>query len=360
MTFFQLATLFICLVAAGGWVNARTLKLPHGVAMLFVGAGGALALAVLRQFAPGLAGAQALRAAVAGIDFPQAVLGYLLVPALGWQSLFYVGLIPAVLTLPMRFFLPESPRWLISKGRLADAETVVRRLEKDVEASGKILAAPSPIPLQPIATQEARAGWRELFSPMYRERTLMLWALWFTAYVVNNGLVTWLPTLYTKIFNIPLQTALGFGFATNIFGVFTSIVCALYIDRVGRRRWYIAAFFLATAPLLCLFVLGANSATEVLLLATLTYGIVQTVAFSLYLYTAELYPTRIRALGNSIGGAWQRVAAGIGPNVVAGLLGAYGLRSVFVYFGVLALIGGALTWSYATETKGRTLEELSP
>ena len=45
MTFFQLATLFICLVAAGGWVNARTLKLPHGVAMLFVGAAGALALA---------------------------------------------------------------------------------------------------------------------------------------------------------------------------------------------------------------------------------------------------------------------------------------------------------------------------
>ena len=78
MSFFPLAALFICLVAAGGWVNARTLKLPHGVAMLFVGAAGALALATLQRLAPGLASARAVTAAVAGIDFPKAVLGYLL------------------------------------------------------------------------------------------------------------------------------------------------------------------------------------------------------------------------------------------------------------------------------------------
>jgi monovalent cation:H+ antiporter, CPA1 family len=78
MTFFQLATVFICLVAAGGWVNARTLKLPHGVAMMFVGAAGALALAALQRLAPGLASARAVTAAVAGLNFPQTVLGYLL------------------------------------------------------------------------------------------------------------------------------------------------------------------------------------------------------------------------------------------------------------------------------------------
>jgi CPA1 family monovalent cation:H+ antiporter len=78
MSLFQLAALFVCLVAAGGWLNARTLKLPHGVAMLIVGAAGALALAGLRALAPGLAGLQTLTAAVAAIDFPRAVLGYLL------------------------------------------------------------------------------------------------------------------------------------------------------------------------------------------------------------------------------------------------------------------------------------------
>jgi monovalent cation:H+ antiporter, CPA1 family len=78
MSFFALAALFICLVAAGGWINARTLKLPHGVAMLFVGAAGAAALASLQWLAPHLASARAVTTAVAGIDFPKAVLGYLL------------------------------------------------------------------------------------------------------------------------------------------------------------------------------------------------------------------------------------------------------------------------------------------
>jgi len=78
MSFFPLAALFICLVAAGGWVNARTLKLPQGVAMLFVGVAGALALGILQRLAPGLASARTVTAAVAGIDFPKAVLGYLL------------------------------------------------------------------------------------------------------------------------------------------------------------------------------------------------------------------------------------------------------------------------------------------
>ncbi len=78
MSVFALASLFICLVAAGGWVNARTVKLPQGVAMLFVGAAGALALGAARWLAPGFEGARAVTAAVAGIDFPQAVLGYLL------------------------------------------------------------------------------------------------------------------------------------------------------------------------------------------------------------------------------------------------------------------------------------------
>jgi CPA1 family monovalent cation:H+ antiporter len=78
MTFFQMATLFMCLVAVGGWVNARTLKLPHGVAMMLVGAAGALALGGLHRLWPDFAGANTVIDAVEHIDFPQTVLGYLL------------------------------------------------------------------------------------------------------------------------------------------------------------------------------------------------------------------------------------------------------------------------------------------
>ncbi|HEX3406111.1 MAG TPA: cation:proton antiporter, partial [Caulobacteraceae bacterium] len=78
MTFFQMAALFMCLVAVGGWVNARTLKLPHGVAMMLVGAIGALALGGLHRLWPDFAGANAVIDAVEHIDFPQTVLGFLL------------------------------------------------------------------------------------------------------------------------------------------------------------------------------------------------------------------------------------------------------------------------------------------
>jgi putative MFS transporter len=296
---------------------------------------------------------------VVGLAFA-AVLGYLLVPSLGWQSLFYIGLLPAVLTLPMRFFLPESPRWLLSKGRVADAEAVVARLERDATAHGRVLPEPSPVKLRTLSAQQARGGWRELFSPIYRRRTLMIWTLWFTAYTVNNGLVTWLPTLYVKFFNVPLQTSLGYGFATNLFGVATSILCALYIDRVGRKRWYTTAFFLAIVPLLVLFALGARSAVEVLVLATLAYGTVQTVTYSLYLYTAELYPTRIRALGSGTGSAWLRIGSSIGPLIVAQVVGSLGVNWVFAVFAAILAIGGTVCAAFAIETRLRVLEELSP
>ena len=296
---------------------------------------------------------------VVGLAFA-AVLGYLLVPVFGWQSLFYVGLLPAMLTLPMRMFLPESPRWLISKGRFAEADLIVKRLENDVVASGRALAPVGAPSIQPLTPSKAHVDWRELFSPTYRRRTLMLWALWFSAYMVNNGLVTWLPTLYTKVFNVPLQTALGYGFATNLFGVLTSIICALFIDRVGRRRWYIVAFFLAVVPLVVLFALGAKSAVEVLILATLAYGTIQTITYSLYLYTAELYPTRIRALGSGTGSAWLRIGSSVGPLVVAQVMAFAGVNWVFLVFAGILVIGGTICAAFAIETRQRVLEELSP
>jgi putative MFS transporter len=60
-----------------------------------------------------------------------------------------------------------------------------------------------------------------------------------------------------------------------------------------------------------------------------------------------------------VGGAWQRVAAALGPNVIAWLL-PHGTGTLFLYFGGLALIGGVLSFFFAIETKGKTLEELSP
>ena len=284
--------------------------------------------------------------------------GYFLVPVYGWKAMFIVGLVPSVLTIPLRWFMPESPRWLASKGRVAEAEAVVKLLEDSATRRGVILREPVVRPVDSNAT--ARSDWRDLFKGIYLKRTLMIWGLWVCAYMINNGLITWLPTLYRQVFQLPLQTSLGYGWITSGVGVVASIICALLIDKVGRKPWYATAFLLATVPLLTLSWLGATSATEVLILATATYAVLQTIAFSLYLYSAELYPTRLRAVGTGFGSAWLRAGSSIGPIMVGFIVGDFGIRYVFAAFAAVALVGGLVTLLFAIETKGRVLEELSP
>ena len=284
--------------------------------------------------------------------------GYFLVPIYGWRAMFVVGLIPSVLTIPLRWFMPESPRWLASKGRIAEANAVVKLLEDSATRRGVVLTEAVVRPIDPRAT--ARSDWRELFKGIYLKRTLTIWGLWVCAYMINNGLITWLPTLYKQVFHLSLQTSLGYGWVTSSVGVIASIICALLIDKVGRKRWYATAFLLATVPLLTLTWLGATTATQVLILATATYAILQTVTFSLYLYSAELYPTRLRCVGTGLGSAWLRAGSSIGPVLVGVIVADFGIRYVFSAFAAAALIGGLVTLLFAIETKGRVLEELSP
>jgi putative MFS transporter len=284
--------------------------------------------------------------------------GYFLVPVYGWRALFVVGLIPALLMIPLRMLMPESPRWLASRGKLDKADEVVTMLEQDAIRAGKPLPEPVVRPVDPKAT--ATSDWRELFRGVYLKRTLMIWGLWITVYAVNNGLVTWLPTLYQQVFKLPLQTSLLYGWITSAVGVVASLLCAVYIDRVGRKRWYAVAFLLATVPLVILTAVGATTATQVVILAPIAYAILQTIAFSLYLYSAELYPTRLRAVGTGFGSAWLRAASSAGPLIVGFIVADLGIRYVFAAFAAIALVGGIITMLFAVETKGRVLEELSP
>lgn len=171
------------------------------------------------------------------------MIGYFLVPVVGWKAMFIVGLIPSILTIPLRWMMPESPRWLASKGRTKEADVVVSKLEEEaVQRFGKL---PEPVIKPEVPKAATQTNWKELFSEFYRPRTFTIWALWVCGYMINNGLITWLPTLYRKVFELPLETSLAYGWITSAVGVIASIICALFIDRVGRKRWYVFAFFLA-------------------------------------------------------------------------------------------------------------------
>src|SRR5919198_500905 len=95
--------------------------------------------------------------------------GYFLVPQFGWRALFIVGLIPAVLMIPLRMLMPESPRWLASKGRFEKADRTVSMLEREAVKEGKPL--PEPVARPVDATSTTKSDWRELFRGLYLKRT---------------------------------------------------------------------------------------------------------------------------------------------------------------------------------------------
>ncbi|NYD91235.1 MFS transporter [Sphingomonas melonis] len=287
-------------------------------------------------------------------------IGYFLVPSLGWQAMFIVGMVPVLLVLPLRLFLSESPRWLINRGRLDAADTVIAKLEASARKHGQPLPEPTPVAIEAATKPQPAGSWGELFSPLYGPRTILLWVMWFGAYMINNGLLTWLPTLYRTVFDMPLEQAIGYGFAMTGVALVASFVCALTIDRVGRRSWYTGALVFAAVPLFALWLLGASSPFMVFALATPAFAALQTVTYSLYLYSGELYPTRLRSLGAGLGSAWLRAGSITGPWVIGLIMSGGSVAPVFLTFAIVAAVTGLVVFRWAPETSGRALEELSP
>jgi putative MFS transporter len=282
-------------------------------------------------------------------------LGAWLVPVFGWQAIFLIGSVPCLIITFLVARLPESPRWLISKGRLLEASDVVKHMEASAGISGPLPSA-SAATLNRDPVRGTR--WGELLSPAYRSRTLIVWTLWFSAYFIANSLNNWLPSLYNTVYQLGLRPALRAASMTNVAQVIVLLICAFSIDRIGRRNWAVASFIAGAALLGILGFLGSESVGSVMILATLSYGIIGSTNAVLYLYTPEIYPTRMRAIGTGLATSWLRLASAIGPALVGFMVGAKGIGSVFLMFAAVSIVG-ACAASRMIETGGQRLEEIA-
>ena len=197
-----------------------------------------------------------------------------------------------------------------------------------------------------------------MLASSYRSRTLVVWVLWACAFFVANSLNNWMPSLYNTVYHLGLQASLRAASLTNVAQVLLLLLCAMFIDRVGRRNWNTAAFAAGGILLAALGVAGTQSLFSVEILATLSYGVIGTVNAVLYLYTPEIYPTRMRAMGTAVATAWLRLASAVGPPIVGVLVQAEGVRAVFLMFAGVSIIG-AFASMRMVETRGRSLEEIA-
>jgi putative MFS transporter len=282
------------------------------------------------------------------------LMGILLVPRFGWQSMFVLGGIPALLIAGLVWRLPESPRWLIGKNRIDEAEKIVAQVE-----------AATPVRIEPAARKVAASAapgktrWSEVLSPFYRRRTVVVWILWASTYFVYYGIGTWLPSLYRTVYHLSVTDSLKWGSIANILQVLIVATSALFVDKLGRKLWFGMAFLVSAVLMLSLALLGAKTPESVVVLGSLTFAVLGSNATMLYLYTPEIYPTRMRAAGTGLATSFLRAASAAGPFLVGFVLKGGGIAAVFYVFAAVTVIGLITTFG-ATETRRRQLEEMNP
>ncbi|HXP76035.1 MAG TPA: MFS transporter [Stellaceae bacterium] len=281
-------------------------------------------------------------------------------PALGWRALFAIGGLPIIVAVIAAFVLPESARWLASKGRLSEADATVRRMEEQARRLRKAF-----LPSKPLTVAGGRTRFSELFRGIYAKRTFVVWSLWFCSYFVSQGFQSWAPTLYMKIGGLPASSAIMLQILTS--GIMLGAVYAVAgtIDRVGRVPWFAIGFGLAAlGALLGVIVTGPMGMRTwpALLACGIVMGLGSSITgLAVYLYTPELYPTRMRAWATATGSSLNRVGAFTAPLIVGWLLAEYdAIALVFALLMAVALFAMIVILTVGEETKRRALEDLAP
>ncbi|MFE5700517.1 MFS transporter [Rhodococcus koreensis] len=292
--------------------------------------------------------------------------GFLLIETTGpesaWRYLFAIGALPAVVGIWAWFKLPESARWLAGKGRTIEADALVRQVEAAAARRGDDLDEPYVAAASLVGSRDFHPS--EIFQGVYLRRTVMVWSAWFLASFINYGCAVWLPTLLIKLGGVSPSKSLFLTTAVCAISVVATLLGTLVIDRIGRKKLLIGSF--ATMMLGGLVgTLGVGvfswSTLPVLVAAGAIIAIGAPLALGpLWIYTGELYPTRMRGWASSAASAMNRGASIVSPILMGAILTAGGgVSAVFSVLLVSAILGCVVLSWLGIETRNRALEDIA-
>lgn len=293
-----------------------------------------------------------------------AVLGYLLVPTGpdGWRYLMVIAALPVLSLLWMRRSLFESPRWLEGMGRHEEAARVCDAIEAQVQsATGHPLQPPQRAarPALVPKTDQPKGffyGLAALLKPQYLTTTIVVWVFWITVIFCYYAFLVWIPSLLvakgftiTKSFSFTILI-----YVAQIPGYYSA---AYFNDKIGRKYTILAYMLVA-----CLAAMGlAFSAgdTEIMLYSMLLSFGMNGVIAGQYTYTAEIYPTAIRATGMGAASAFARIGSIASPTIIGAAYPVLGFGGVFVLITAVLFVGGLGILLFGKNTQGVTLEEIN-
>jgi putative MFS transporter len=222
-----------------------------------------------------------------------AVVSVYVVPHWGWRWMFVIGAIPALVAVPMRTVLPESPRWLASQGRIVEADRALTRIENIAEQDGKPVP---PLPKDLPEVPEARPRIVELFRGIYLRRTISVWFIWIGAYFVSYGITAWVPSMFRTVYHLDVQQSLMYGLIISGVGLCGTISAIYLIDAIGRRPLLMLSLGGCCVPLISFAFLPQLTAPQTLAVATAGFFFLSASLISLATYTAAKSTRRICAL----------------------------------------------------------------
>jgi MFS family permease len=269
------------------------------------------------------------------------------------SALFFRILAGAVtfLIIYIRIYVPESPRWLISKGRLKEAEEVVKKVEREAGISPKVESC--QIPVFEGSIWDAT----KLILTKYRWRFLFSASMSFTILTTYYGMITFLPLGLSKVYNLSSKQVSEVLFFGSVGGLIGGLVVAFLNDRVGRKVLGVSISGLSALAVFLFLLTDANP--------KVLYFLYSLIAFSFasvaYVIATEIYPSYIRAYAIGVLSVVGRLSGTFSPVLVIALANQdyrLGLLCIFLFW----LVGFFAFVIYAIkgkETKGMPIEQIS-
>jgi len=279
-----------------------------------------------------------------------ALLGYLIVPGFGWRPMFVIAGIGSLIVWYLRKALPESPRWLESQGRAAEAEALMQAIEKEAATAGALppAAVPAPVP--------AAAAMDLLKPPLLQRMIVGSWVL-ITINTLIFGFVIFLPQFFLRQ-GLTITNSLGYTLVLSIASLLGCALGAWTSDFIGRRwsiigaslvtivtGWVYARFNAASDPAIVLSV-GFVLIVAIYVQTAILFGV----------YTPELFPTEIRLRANGICNTLGRLATVFSPFIVGSLMANYKLPGVVWLMIGLVVVQIVVIWAWGVEPRNRPLE----
>ena len=281
-----------------------------------------------------------------------ACIAYWFIPVYGWHWAFIIGAMPALYVFVIRIGMPESVRYLLSKGKIGEAEEIVVKLEAEAGIKEPVFDKNKEI----SELESVEPSLATIWSGRFWKRTVMLWIAWFGIVFTYYGIFTWLPSLvynqgftFIKTFEYVFIMTLA-----QLPGYFTA---AWLVEIIGRK--YTLSLFLLMTGVASWFFGQANTVTSIVMWGCImsffnlgAWGVI-------YTYTPELYPTAIRAFGSGWAAGIGRMGGMLAPAMVGVLLQrGMKMEAVFYMFTVVLIFVSLTIVLLGNETKQKNLENI--